>query len=160
MAEHEEALLAAGYIKTKPSSYSGRRGWRGGRGVITRIPSGNSCYQRGGGNRGNIQNARKNVNPTGPDGRLLTCKSCGSFRHLVANCPDSWGNLAKVNITENENEKKHVVLSLAMLRQRSCVWGLTQETVQYYTAPAVVPMWGNLDKELYGSLRRNRQVKN
>jgi hypothetical protein len=32
----------------------------------------------------------------------LTCKSCGSFRHLVAKCPDSWENLSKVNITEEE----------------------------------------------------------
>ena len=57
------------------------------------------------------QSSRKSVNPNGPDGRPITCKSCGSFRHLVANCPESWENLAEVNITENdEGEKEHVVL--------------------------------------------------
>ncbi|KAL5015625.1 hypothetical protein ScPMuIL_007295, partial [Solemya velum] len=48
----------------------------------------------------------KKINPTGKDGQILTCRSCGSFRHLVSNCPDSWERLSKVNITEDE----HVVL--------------------------------------------------
>ena len=37
------------------------------------------------------------------DGRLLTCKSCGSFRHLIGECPDSWENLAKVHVVEDEH---------------------------------------------------------
>ena len=111
LADHEEALLAAGYTKTRPSSYSWKRGWRGGRGGQARAQSWNGSQKNVGVNRGNLQNSRKNVNPTGPDGRLLTCKSCGSFRHLVANCPDSWENLAKVNISESdENTQEHVVL--------------------------------------------------
>ena len=110
LAEHEEALLAAGYVKAKPSSYSGyRRGWCGGRGGLSRPSNGNTMSQQG--NRGISQSSRKSVNTNGPDGHPITCKSCGSFRHLVANCPDSWENLAKVNITENdEYEKEHVVL--------------------------------------------------
>lgn len=56
------------------------------------------------------------MNPTGPDGKTLTCRCCGSFRHLVAKCPHSLENtgkniqqkLAKVNIAEDEDE--HVVL--------------------------------------------------
>ena len=32
------------------------------------------------------------VNPTGSDGNLLLCLACGSFRHLVADCPYSWEN--------------------------------------------------------------------
>ena len=111
LADHEEALLAAGYTKTRPSSYSWKRDWRGGCGGQARAQSSNGSQKNVGVNRGNLQNSRKNVNPTGPDGRLLTCKSCGSFRHLVANCPDSWENLAKVNISESdENTQEHVVL--------------------------------------------------
>ena len=30
-------------------------------------------------------------------------KCCGSFRHLVANCPDALGNKANVNVTEDEH---------------------------------------------------------
>ena len=48
---------------------------------------------------------QKNKNPIGPDGRILVCKSCGSFRHLLAACPDSWENLKKVNIVD-----EHAVL--------------------------------------------------
>ena len=49
---------------------------------------------------------RKKINPIGTDGRYLTCKSCGSYRHLLADCPDSWENMTKVYTAEDE----HVVL--------------------------------------------------
>ncbi|KAH3782123.1 hypothetical protein DPMN_160034 [Dreissena polymorpha] len=42
------------------------------------------------------------MNPTGNDGRTLTCRSCGSYRHLLNECPDSYENMAKVNIEEEE----------------------------------------------------------
>ena len=35
------------------------------------------------------------LNPPGVDGEPLLCHSCGSFRHLIAQCPDSWENLKK-----------------------------------------------------------------
>lgn len=41
--------------------------------------------------------------PTRPDGRPLTCKSCGSFRHLLPACPDSWENMKRVNAVEEEH---------------------------------------------------------
>ena len=31
------------------------------------------------------------MNPIGTDGRTLTCKCRGSFRHIEANCPDALG---------------------------------------------------------------------
>jgi hypothetical protein len=40
----------------------------------------------------------------------LTCKSCGSFRNLVAKWPDSWENLSNVDITVEEPEEEHAVL--------------------------------------------------
>ena len=43
------------------------------------------------------------MNPVGTDGRTLTSKCCGSLRYLIANCPDTWGNQAKVNVTEDEH---------------------------------------------------------
>ena len=46
---------------------------------------------------------KKNINPTDADGHILTCKSCRSYQHLVADCPDSLENMAKVNIAEDEN---------------------------------------------------------
>ena len=38
--------------------------------------------------------ARK-VNPKGPDGNILLCNACGSFRHMVADYPDSYENMSR-----------------------------------------------------------------
>ena len=89
LAENEEALLAAGYYKQG----QGKRSVRTGRGG----------YSRGGGQRGQGQEARRKMNPTGPDGKPLTCRVCGSYRHLMKDCPESWENIKKVNIVEDEN---------------------------------------------------------
>ena len=39
----------------------------------------------------------RKINPTGYDGRPLRCKACGSFRHLIEACPDSWERLNNRN---------------------------------------------------------------
>lgn len=41
------------------------------------------------------------VNPKDENGKYLTCHACGSFRHMVTNCPHSWENIEKVNISDN-----------------------------------------------------------
>jgi len=108
LAENEEALMAAGYVKAKSGgqhSYNSRRGGR---------QYDHGSYGRGyyGNQRGTTRHTAparqqplpvKKKNPVGADGHLLTCKSCGSFRHLIGECPDSWENLAKVNMVEDEN---------------------------------------------------------
>ena len=38
---------------------------------------------------------KKKLNPFGKEGKLLLCNSCGSYRHFVAKCPDSWENMVK-----------------------------------------------------------------
>ena len=45
---------------------------------------------------------RKRINPVGTDGNRLLCKSCGSFRHLLNDCPHSWENI-------NRNKQYNVV---------------------------------------------------
>lgn len=40
----------------------------------------------------------RRMNPLGADGQPLTCKCCGSFRHFLRDCPDSWENQKKVNL--------------------------------------------------------------
>ena len=44
---------------------------------------------------GKIGQLKKKPNPVGVDGKVLLCSSCGSYRHLVAQCPDSWENMEK-----------------------------------------------------------------
>ena len=55
------------------------------------------------------------MNSMGPDRKILTCRCCGSYRHLVAKCLHSWENMSKTNVTErmakvNITEDGHVVL--------------------------------------------------
>ena len=33
------------------------------------------------------------LNPTGVDGKPLTCRICGSYRHFMKDCPYSWENI-------------------------------------------------------------------
>ena len=89
LAENEEALLAAGYVKQG----QGKRSVKTGRGGNT----------QGGRQRAQGPEVRRRMNPTGPDGKVLTCRVCGSYRHLMKDCPDSWENIKKVHLVEDEN---------------------------------------------------------
>ena len=46
----------------------------------------------------------KRINPPGSDGCLLKCYSCGSFRHLLDKCPDSWENLGKKSSSDDKSK--------------------------------------------------------
>ena len=98
LAENEEVLLAAGYVKSKPSGgFNNRRGTscdHGCKGPDNTRSRENTCPRAG--------RSRK-MNAVGSDGQIMTCKCCGSFRHLIADCPDSWENMAKLSITDDEN---------------------------------------------------------
>ena len=37
-----------------------------------------------------VAKIRMKKNPIGANGIPLSCKACGSYRHFVAHCPDSW----------------------------------------------------------------------
>ena len=43
------------------------------------------------------------MNTKGADGKTMLCSACGSFRHLLKECPDSYEN-QQVHLTE-EDEK-------------------------------------------------------
>ena len=80
LAEPEEVLLAAGYIKQSHGERSGR----------------------GRNNQGSRQNQaqhyREKLNPVGPDGKILTCRCCGSYRHFIADCPHNPDNMDGLSI--------------------------------------------------------------
>lgn len=89
LAQHEDVLAAAGYYQRNRAYTAPSKG-------------GNEKYKQKGFKRPEFkqksfrkpeQNKDKGgrpVNPKGSDGRLMTCKACGSFRHLVRDCPDSY----------------------------------------------------------------------
>ena len=101
LAGNKNALLAAGFVK--PKSYR------------------QQCYKkreaakdRGGGGTGfsdkqtSVQNKgvrKKRINPLGVDGQVLRCMSCGSYRHLLDVCPDSWENMEKKKTSVGKHVK-------------------------------------------------------
>ena len=42
----------------------------------------------------------KKLNYLGLNGKILLYHSCGSYRHLVADCPDSWENVVNQQTSE------------------------------------------------------------
>ena len=50
---------------------------------------------------------KKKINPLGSDGKSLPCYSCGSYRHLVAECQDSWENMVKKKAIECNVKLRH-----------------------------------------------------
>ena len=84
LAEHEEALVAAGYFHK--SRFAQRGKWRPGRG------RGSDMMDRGYSHNTKVT---RPINPKGPDGNSLTCLCCGSYRHMLTDCPHSWENLSK-----------------------------------------------------------------
>ena len=43
---------------------------------------------------------KKKFNPLGSDGKILLFNSSGSYRHLVAECQDSWENIVKTKTSQ------------------------------------------------------------
>ena len=70
LAENEEALLAAGYVKQSQGKWKTK-------------PEKGGGYGRVGGKRNQGQYFKRRMNPAGPDGKPLICKACGSYRHLM-----------------------------------------------------------------------------
>ena len=111
LAENEEALIAAGYVHQSKVFGRGTSGtsrssgqWRG-RGYRGRGNNNTSSA------RGAMRRPERHVNPSGPDGKTLLCAACGSFRHMIANCPDSWENMSKSNnVNVVEDSEENVVL--------------------------------------------------
>ena len=94
LAQQEEALAAAGYIKR----FEGKaRRWR----------KDNSNQQRGH-RQAYEQTCSKKLNPVGPDGKVLTCRCCGSYRHFVAECPHNTD--IDEAVCETSVSDEHIVL--------------------------------------------------
>ena len=45
---------------------------------------------------------RKKMNPVGANGKTMLCNSCGSYRHLLAECPDSWENMENKYVSQKD----------------------------------------------------------
>ena len=68
----------------------------------TRRANNSERNDRGRPSNGRYSRGNRPLNRAGPDGRTLLRQACGSYRHLIAECPDSWENEGHVNVVEND----------------------------------------------------------
>ena len=99
-AKHEPSFGSGhGVLATNcEERHVGDRGWK----------SGWYGSKRGGQQQDKFNQFRKRKNPVGGNGKTLLCKSCGSDRHFVAECPDSWENMARKTSSKAANESNLV----------------------------------------------------
>ena len=107
-------------IKIEPTfvadTVSNAGGWRGGE----RGQRGSSGWRgfrpgfrgRGRGDSSSQVRGERPMNPLGRDGQVMTCKCCGSFRHFLRDCPDSWENSRRGNGgTVNQREENAILFT-------------------------------------------------
>ena len=100
LAENEEALIAAGYQRRhgRWSSSSNGRKWDEIDQKVKQDEDKETIIQsehwkqneENDGVPSDQIHCRRKMNPCGSDGRPLLCHSCGSYRHLIAECPYSY----------------------------------------------------------------------
>ena len=97
ISENEEAYWMRGYS-------GGRQRGRGRPFQRNNTGRANNSERNDRGRPSNRRYSKGNrpLNCAGPDGRTLLCRACGSYRHLIAECPDSWENKGHVNVVEND----------------------------------------------------------
>jgi transposase InsO family protein len=89
-------------------------------------PKSDGGYKQGFKSSQDGPNHVKKLNPLGPEGSPLRCKSCDSIRHLLADCPDSYENMRKAETSEPKPEKA----ALFTGNVESEMQALTSETMQ------------------------------
>ena len=103
---------------------------------------------------------RKRINPVGIDGNRLLCKSCGSYRHLLNDCPHSWENINRnkqynvVNQKDREMMSQRVdseILSLKReimsLKEKIMKMGAVKEREQISQKEEIVGLQNNIAQE-------------
>ena len=98
----EDALISAGYVRSSYIPNKPIGSWRGN-------PRGNPHGTWRGNQRGTSRGKpTRKVNANGSDGRPMLCNACGSYRHLVHDCPDSWENMERVNIVDTKSDMSDI----------------------------------------------------
>ena len=78
LAQHEEVLATHGYYRRRANTDPHQPFRNIGLKKAQHVKSSESI--------------QKPLNPIGRDGKPLLCNGCGSFRHFLKNCPDSYEN--------------------------------------------------------------------
>ena len=84
-----------------------------------------SCsYKKGSVEYGSNDVMKKKLNPLGLNGQILLRKLCGSYRHFVADCRDSWLNMIKKkasigSLKSNDQSKNEKIIGKTGLRDET-----------------------------------------
>jgi len=110
--EEEEALLAGRGYYRGPAGRGGTGGGSGGGGVNHSASnswsgSGNSGNSWSGAKGGSKEKeVKRPLNPTGQDGERLLCRACGSYRHMMQDCPHTWEKIKGKAFVVEDNEEE------------------------------------------------------
>lgn len=110
LAQHEDVLAAAGYYhrdraNTAPSKngkdWSKQKNFRRGDSKNNGFKKPFKKHEQAKDKSG------RPINPKGSDGTIMTCRACGSFRHLLRECPDSYEKRDAAYCVDGEEEECH-----------------------------------------------------
>ena len=157
------------------------QGWSGGGQGGSRGQRNAGFQGRGGhANYANGEKPRKQINPLDQNGVRQVCSSCGSYRHLLKDCPDSWENMNKNVLVAEEsrnkdmktgegddygiffsmNEEEHSVLYTGNLKEENVLLvAETKNKALIDTGCSATVAGQDWAKILVGSLSRESQAK-
>ena len=95
LAEHEDVLATYGYYRNKANTNK-----------FNKSGSANRFQKKTWSGREGKDDKGRPINQKGPDGKLLRCKACGSFRHLVKNCQHSYERSGTQALLVEEEEEQ------------------------------------------------------
>lgn len=136
LAQHEDILAAAGYYKNNGHNSKPYKGGFKGK------PKYKNQKQDQGSWKPQTQNkGSRPVNPKGSDGKTLTCRACGSFRHMVKECQHSYENNAFV--VEEEGDEGSVCMAEGLIQddypeiERFVLFTSDREEINRFTSEAI-----------------------
>ena len=101
---------------------------------------------------------KKKVNPTGLDGKILKCLSCGSYRHLLNHCPDSWENMRKK--LEEETPEKSSSQSEPGKKMKSLSQSEPGKKMKSHVGSHIEDVIAKLTQELANLKEDNKSLRN
>ena len=93
LVQNEEVLATASYYRQRSNTFHERGG---------RNQKGKNYFKQ------NKDKSGRSINPKGKDGNLMVCNACGSFRHLVKECPYSYEKNKGVHAVEEVLEQEDI----------------------------------------------------
>ena len=73
---------------------------------------------------------KKKIYPVGAGGKTLLCRSCGSYRHLLNDCPGSWESFEKKKASVDKQMREIVQSNKEKVRCSEEPEGVTEPEIE------------------------------